>query len=97
MLSVVVLFAPSAGDGSLPFPQADKLVHAGLFALLAATGRWRCGPVTAVLVAVCAYAPLSEVVQAVLLPHRDGDWRDVAADLLGVALGWLAAGRLQRD
>ena len=93
---MVVLFAPGSADGSLPFLQADKVVHAGVFALLAATGRWRYGPVAWVLLTMCAYAPLSEVVQAVLLPHRDGDWRDAAADLLGVALGWRAAGRLQR-
>ena len=59
---MVVLFAPGSADGSLPFLQADKVVHAGVFALLAATGRWRCGPVAWVLLAVCAYAPLSEVV-----------------------------------
>ena len=94
---MVVLFAPGSADGSLPFLQADKVVHAGVFALLAATGRWRFGPVAWVLLAVCAYAPLSEVVQTFLLPHRDGDWRDAAADLLGVALGWrAAAGLLQR-
>jgi len=87
-----VLFAPS-GDGAAPFPQSDKLVHLSLFAVLAGTARWRFGARTAVLLAVCAYAPLSEVVQAVLLPGRDGDPLDAAADLLGVALGWLLVGR----
>ena len=96
LLSLVVLFAPS-GDGAAPFPQSDKLVHLSLFALLAGTARWRFGPLPVVLLAVVAYAPLSEVVQAVLLPHRDGDWRDATADLLGVALGWLLAGRLLRE
>ena len=93
---MVVLLTPGSADGSLPFLQADKVVHAGVFALLAATGRWRCGPVAWVLLTVCACAPLSEVVQVFLLPHRDGDWRDAAADLLGVALGRRAAGRLPR-
>ena len=92
LLSVVVLFAPS-GDGAAPFPQSDKLVHAGLFALLAGTARWRLGARAAVLLVVAAYAPASEVVQALLLPGRDGDWHDAAADLLGAGLGWLAAGR----
>ena len=45
------------------------------------------------LLAVCAYAPLSEVVQAVALPYRSGDLTDVVADLLGVALGWAGTGR----
>ncbi len=94
-LSLIVLFAPS-GDGVAPFPQSDKLVHATLFALLAGTARCRFGAAAAVLVAVAAYAPFSEVVQALLLPHRDGDWRDAAADLLGVAVGWLLAGRTLR-
>ena len=95
LLSLVVLFAPR-GDGVAPFPQSDKLVHATLFALLAGTARWRFGALGLVLTLVCVYAPLSEVVQWLLLPHRDGDWHDAAADLAGVALGWLAAARLLR-
>ncbi|HEU0102157.1 MAG TPA: VanZ family protein [Mycobacteriales bacterium] len=93
LLSLVILFAPS-GDAAAPFPHSDKLVHGTLFALLAGTSRWRFGSSTRVLLLVCAYAPLSEVVQAALLPDRDGDWHDAVADLLGVALGWLLAGRL---
>ena len=93
LLSLVVLFAPS-GDGVQPFPQSDKLVHLALFALLAGTARWRFGALLAVLAAVSAYAPASELLQALVLPHRDGDWRDAAADLVGVAAGWLVAGRL---
>ena len=95
VLSLVVLFAPS-GDGVAPFRHSDKVVHAALFALLAGTARWRFGPLAVVLVAVAAYAPLSEVAQAVLLPGRDGDWHDAVADLCGVALGWLLVGRLLR-
>ena len=34
-----------------------------------------------------AQAVLSEVVQAMLLPHRSGDVLDAVADLTGVALG----------
>lgn len=93
VLSLVVLFAPS-GDGAAPFTHSDKVVHATLFALLAGTARWRFGPLALVLLAVAAYAPLSEVAQAVLLPGRDGDWHDAVADLLGVAVGWLVTGRL---
>ena len=95
LLSLVVLFAPSDG-GPPPFPQSDKLVHLALFALLAGTARWRFGPLAAVLAAVCAYAPASELLQAYALPDRHGDLLDVLADLTGVALGWLLAGRLAR-
>jgi len=93
VLSLVVLFAPN-GAGEQRFPYDDKVVHCTLFALLAAVSRWRFGPATAVLVAVCAYAPVSELVQALALPRRSGDPTDVVADLAGVAVGWLVAGRL---
>ena len=88
---MVVLFAPSTGGGP-DVPGIDKIVHLALFALLAATARWRFGGV-GTLLAVCGYAVLSEVAQ-LLLPTRSGDVLDVLADLAGVAVGWVAAGRL---
>ena len=87
MLSVYVLFWPSSG-GPPVFPQADKVVHAALFALLAGTAGLRLGARTAVLLAVVAYAPVSELVQAFALPTRSGDPVDVVADLVGTAAGW---------
>lgn len=90
LVSLYVLFTPRAGGEAL-FPYADKVVHLALFAALAATTRWRFG---VGLWAVAAYAVLSEVVQGVLLTTRSGDGYDVVADLLGVALGWLLAGRV---
>ena len=93
VLSIVVLFAPG-GAGEQRFPYDDKVVHCLLFALLAGTARWRCGPAVAALLVVAAYAPVSEVVQALALPRRSGDPTDVVADLAGVALGWWSAGRL---
>ena len=93
--SLVVLFAPSGGGAPL-FPYDDKVVHATLFALLAGTARWRFGAGPAVLGAVCAYAPVSELVQAGLLPGRSGDVYDVLADLAGALAGWALAGRLLR-
>ena len=92
LLSLYVLFTPRAGGESL-FPYADKVVHFVLFALLAATTRWRFGTG---LWAVVAYAVLSEVVQGLLLSTRSGDAYDVVADLLGAGLGWLVAARLPR-
>ncbi len=95
VLSLVVLFAPS-GAGQQRFPHDDKVVHLLLFASLAATTRWRFGSSTSVLLAVAAYAPVSELVQASLLPGRSGDARDVVADLVGVAFGWYRARRWQQ-
>lgn len=87
LLSLYVLFAPDAG-GAPRFTGADKVVHVLLFALLAATARWRCGARRPVWLAVAAYAVVSELVQGLLLEGRAGDPFDVAADLLGTALGW---------
>ena len=90
-----MLFWPyPSGSGGVP--GADKVVHALLFALLAATARLRFGPVLPVLAAVLAYAAASEVVQAVALSRRSGDLLDLVADVVGVALGWLLVGRLRR-
>ncbi len=90
LLSVYVLFVPQP-PGAPVFPYADKVVHLALFALLAAAVRWRCGPAALGVGAVALYAAGSEVVQAVWLPSRSGDVRDLFADLLGVALGWALA------
>jgi ABC-type multidrug transport system ATPase subunit len=93
LLSLYVLFTPRTGGDGL-FPGSDKVVHLVLFALLAGTTRARFGPAVAGLAAVAAYAPLSELVQGLLLPTRSGDLWDVVADLLGVAAGWMLARRL---
>ena len=94
LLSLYVLFAPDPGGPDTSLPGADKAVHLLLFALLAATARWRLGSATAVLAGVLVYAVLSEVVQAALLAERSGDLLDVLADAVGAALGWVLAVRL---
>jgi len=93
LLSTVVLFGPGA-SGEPRFPYDDKVVHLTLFAVLAAVTRWRFGGGGAVLLAVCAYAPGSELVQGGLLPGRSGDPLDVLAYLAGVAVGWSRTGRV---
>jgi VanZ family protein len=93
LLSLYVLFAPDS-SAAPRFSGSDKVVHLALFALLAGTARWRFGPLRAVVIAVLAYAALSEVVQRLLLEHRSGDLRDLLADAIGVAIGWVVAGRL---
>ena len=65
-------------------------MHLLLFALLAATTRWRFGRAWWLLAVVAVYAVVSEVVQAVALDGRSGDAVDVVADLVGAGLGWLA-------
>lgn len=93
LLSAYVLFWPNPAGGGSGFPGADKVVHAVLFALLAATTRLRFGSAARLLVAVAAYGVASEVVQGLSLETRSGDPFDVLADVVGAGLGWLAAGR----
>jgi VanZ family protein len=94
LLSLVVLFWPRT-PSEQAIPNLDKLVHATLFALLAATTWWRFAAHRFGLVAVLAYGALSEVIQSVVLSSRDGDVRDFCADAAGALLGWLLAKRLR--
>lgn len=96
LLSLYVLFAPDPGGPDTELPGADKAVHLLLFALVAATARWRLGGRPAVLAAVLLYAALSEVVQGVALPGRSGDLLDLLADALGALLGSALASRRLR-
>jgi VanZ family protein len=86
----VVLYSPKGG-GPQHFANVDKVVHVVVFlvpvalALLAGFRR------AVVVLVFAAQAVLSELVQALLLPHRTGDVLDVVADLTGVALGVLVA------
>jgi VanZ family protein len=96
-LSLYVLFWPSPAGSGVTFPGADKLVHAGLFLLLAGTARLRFGARRQILVAVLGYGALSEVVQAELLLGRTGDLLDLAADAAGAAAGWWLAHRWGRS
>lgn len=94
-LQLAVLYAPRAPrltTGELP---VDKLVHVGVFALPTATLIWAGVPVRWVVGLMALHAPLSEVVQHALLPGRSWEAADVAADLLGVGIGALAAVRHQ--
>ncbi len=88
LLNLVVLYAPDPGTPPASTPGLDKLVHAGIFALLVFTGlraglspRW-------FLPVALAHAVISEIVQAALLPHRSGDATDALADAVGIALGY---------
>ena len=72
----------------------DKVTHLLVFVALAVSGCWAAVPPVALGLGLVAYAGLTEVLQAVLPIDRDGDVRDVLADVtgvaLGLALGWIA-------
>ena len=97
--SLAVLFAPPSGVPSSP-PGVDKLVHLGLFALLALTGRWAGVRWRVLAVVLAGYAAGSEVLQGTDLVGRDASVADLLADCAGVAAGlllWqLLAGRRTR-
>ena len=93
--SAFALFRPTQAGPSL-FEGADKVAHAVIFLLVAATTRWRFGARVTAAAGVVAYAVVSEVVQGALLAHRSGDPLDVVADLVGAAAGWELARRLLR-
>jgi VanZ family protein len=93
LLSLVVLFSPRA-PSEHAIPDLDKVVHVGLFLLLAATTWWRFGAHRAGLVATIAYGGASEIIQWLALTNRDGDVRDFCADAAGALLGWVLARRV---
>ena len=67
----------------------DKVVHALIFVVLTVAGRWAALPWVALGVGLAAYAAVTEILQAVLPIDRQGDVRDLAADVIGVAVGLL--------
>ena len=90
LLQLVVLYDPTQPSvgGLSGVPGLDKVVHAGVFALVMVAGRAARLPRPWLLLLTVVQAPLSEIVQATLLVHRDGDPWDVVADLVGCLLGW---------
>lgn len=86
LLSLAVLFAPASDVPTAP-AGVDKLVHVGLFAALAVSGRWAgigsrvLGPLLLV------YAAVSEVLQGLAVVDRSVSLADWVADAVGVLLG----------
>lgn len=80
----------------------DKLVHAGLFAVLAIlvqraldhgpSGR---GAMPAALALCVAYGGGLELLQMLPALGRRGDWNDFLANSIGVAVGWILHRRLR--
>ena len=85
LLQLVVLYAPSP-PGGLEVNGLDKVVHASVFGAVVLTALLAGLPRRWVLGVLALHAPVSEVVQATLLPSRDGDVWDAVADLTGVGL-----------
>ena len=70
-----------------PVTWSDKVVHVLLFLLPTVAGLLA-GVRPAYVVGLLAlHAPVSELVQHFLLPHRSGDVWDAVADLSGVVVG----------
>lgn len=89
LLQVIAVYLPEQPHVGTGIPHLDKLVHASIFALPTYLGL-RAGRGAALpAVAVAAHAPVSELVQWRLLPHRSGDPWDLLADLVGVVIGLL--------
>ena len=91
--NLVVLYWPGpVSDGGIPF--ADKIVHVGIFAVVAVAGVRAGVPLAWLAGLLAVHAVSSELVQHWLLANRSGDPADVAADLLGVGLGLAVAWKL---
>lgn len=88
VLQLVVLYWPRTPSES-GLPHVDKLIHFTVFALVVVTAVRAGLPRVPVFAVLALHAPVSELIQHYALPHRDGDWTDAAADLVGVGAGVL--------
>ncbi len=96
IVNAVAVFMPN--PPSVPaFPNEDKLVHVLLFgvpAFLGLLGGWRARVFVPLLL---AYAVATEIIQGTLeSATRSGSLGDLAADTVGIAVAWLATGRVWR-
>ena len=92
---LVLLLMPVPPTPSYLPADFDKIVHVGLFFVLAALAYWssvneRRPSVTLIVVACAALAAAIEVVQS-FLGYRTGDPKDFVAGMLGAFVGAFAA------
>jgi VanZ family protein len=87
LVSLVVLFTPAPDVPSGP-NGVDKVVHVGLFAALAVSGRYAGVPARVLLPVLIAYGGLSEPLQSLPGIGRSTSLADWVADVAGVALGY---------
>jgi len=89
LVSLAMLFAP-ASDVPFAPPGVDKLVHAGIFAALALSGRWAGIGRSVLATLLVIYAAVSEVVQGLSGLGRTASVADWVADVAGLVLGLVA-------
>lgn len=68
-----------------------KLLHIGAFAVLAGSAGWLPNTLrqrTMISFAMILHGGLTELIQT-QVPYREGSWRDVAIDTVGVIVGYL--------
>ena len=90
------LYTPGEPGASEWFPQSDKLLHFlgfGVPATLAVLVFRHWWPIAV----FAGHAVVSEIVQGLFLPNRDGDVWDALADLTGVGAAALVCWWLQRS
>lgn len=89
VIQLISLYAPEVPAG----PQIaglDKVVHVLIFAAPALAALMAGISASWALGLLAVHAPVSELIQHFALSHRGGDWLDMMADFLGVAIGGLA-------
>ena len=84
--SAVLFFAPIGAEEHTGLG-LDKLVHVALFAMLGdfAFLAFRAKRLK-ISLALLSYAIIVELIQTWFIPHRTGDWKDVAAGAAGIIL-----------
>ena len=87
---LAALYWPRVTIGS-PVANTDKAVHLLLFAVPVVVAARVFGSVRWPMLVFALHAPVSEVVQAAVLPGRSGDPVDAVFDLAGVVIGGTAA------
>lgn len=83
-IALVMLLSPASTTPSGP-EHADKVVHAMLFAALAASSRYALLPPVVTVVWLAFFAATTEFLQGVLPIGRHGSVWDFLADMMGVA------------
>ncbi len=92
VVNLVTMYAPRLPAQIEPAfdLRLDLVGHAASFAALTFTGLLAGVPRRLLLALVALNAVASETIQHLLLPGRSGDVADLAADVVGIALGLLA-------
>ena len=89
-LQLCAVYWPSV-DVQGPVSWTDKAVHALLFLVPTVAGLLAGLRPAYVIAALALHAPVSELLQHLVLPHRSGDVWDAVANLAGVVLGVTSA------